>query len=96
MVMVLITAAMVFSVLLFHCQLLTQAEAYHIDDTCTPYLIDNVDKSTMIEAAMAETNVMLSDAATRVVQDFPSEMPGNSREAIFPRATSTHRTTIAS
>jgi hypothetical protein len=75
------------------CQLFARTEAYAIHRTCKPYLTDLVDKTSMIEAAMAEAKEMLSRAAAEIVH--PTSHEDNTVYTIFRDVTDTNRTDIA-
>ncbi len=76
------------------CQLFARTEAYAIHRTCKPYSTDLVDKTGMIEAAMAEANGMLSRAAAEIVHPT-SHQDDNTVHTIFRDVTGTKRTDIA-
>jgi len=83
--MALIIATTVFSALYFLCRFFIHAEAYVVDKSCKPYLTDNVDKTSMINAAMAEANEMMTHAAWMLDYNL-TRVADNSRDALFPGA----------
>ena len=84
--MAFLAAATVFSTLLLFHHLIASVQAYAIDHSCRPYSKDQQDKTALIQAAMTEAKQMMTNAATRVVNDHHFSPWDNSLISLWPDA----------
>lgn len=95
--MSLYTTATVLSALISLSRLLSQASAYAIDQSCTPYTftggVRQEDKSDMIKSAMTAANQMLTHAATVVTLGQGTD---NARDQLFTGASAADLQTVSS
>ena len=90
--MALINTVTVFSTLVFLARLCSQACAYAIDHSCTPYVGDGQDKTTMITNAMMAANQMLTEAASVVTEGQGDD---NARDQLFGEANAADLQTVS-